>query len=67
MTHRGFTDIYASARDAILSLLGTLSPEKTLYVTGHSLGGALATLCALDVAANSAFTTPGCILTGLRV
>ncbi|ETT57723.1 lipase class 3 [Paenibacillus sp. FSL R7-277] len=58
MTHRGFTDIYASARDAILSVLGTLSPEKTLYVTGHSLGGALATLCALDVAANSAFTTP---------
>ncbi|MFD2878981.1 lipase family protein [Paenibacillus rhizoplanae] len=58
MTHRGFTDIYASARDAILSVLGTLSPEKTLYVTGHSLGGALATLCALDVAANSAFTAP---------
>ncbi|MEK3715921.1 lipase family protein [Paenibacillus sp. FSL R7-0333] len=58
MTHRGFTDIYASARDAILSVLGTLSPEKTLYVTGHSLGGALATLCALDVSANSAFTTP---------
>ncbi|MBP2110682.1 lipase family protein [Paenibacillus silagei] len=58
MTHRGFTDIYASARNAILSVLGTLSPEKTLYVTGHSLGGALATLCALDVAANSAFTTP---------
>ncbi|MEK4048258.1 lipase family protein [Paenibacillus sp. FSL H8-0048] len=58
MTHRGFTDIYASARDAILSVLGTLSPEKTLYVTGHSLGGALATLCTLDIAANSAFTAP---------
>ncbi|MEK3878413.1 lipase family protein [Paenibacillus sp. FSL M7-0420] len=58
LTHRGFTDIYASAREAILSVLGTLSPEKTLFVTGHSLGGALATLCALDVAANSAFTAP---------
>lgn len=67
LTHRGFTDIYASAREAILSVLGTLSPEKTLFVTGHSLGGALATLCALDVAANSAFTARGCIPTGLRV
>lgn len=58
LTHRGFTDIYSSAREEILSILGTLSPEKTLYVTGHSLGGALATLCAIDIAANSAYKSP---------
>ncbi|WNS44660.1 lipase family protein [Paenibacillus sp. MMS20-IR301] len=58
LTHRGFTDIYSSARDEILAALGSLSPDKPLYVTGHSLGGALATLCALDTAVNSAHKSP---------
>lgn len=58
LTHRGFTDIYSSARDEIFAVLGTLSPDKTMYVTGHSLGGALATLNAIDIAANSVHKTP---------
>lgn len=58
LTHRGFTDIYSSAREEILSVLGTLSPDKIVYVTGHSLGGALATLCAIDIAANTAYNAP---------
>jgi len=58
LTHRGFTDIYASARDGIISALAGLSADKTLYVTGHSLGAALATLCAIDMAANTAHTSP---------
>ncbi|MNO40529.1 Lipase (class 3) [compost metagenome] len=58
LTHRGFTDIYTSARSGIHSALSRLSSGKRLYITGHSLGGALATLCAPDVAANTAFSTP---------
>lgn len=58
LTHRGFTDIYSSARDGIISTLTKLSPDKTLYITGHSLGGALATLCAIDIAANTSFSAP---------
>ncbi|WP_369417948.1 lipase family protein [Cohnella mopanensis] len=58
LTHRGFSNIYYSARESILTVLDGLSADKTLYVTGHSLGGALATLCALDVAVNSPFTFP---------
>ncbi|MGG6311474.1 lipase family protein [Paenibacillus macerans] len=53
LTHRGFTGIYASARRQVMSALRRLPENKTLYVTGHSLGGALATLCALDIAANT--------------
>lgn len=58
LTHRGFTDIYASARSRIISTLAGLPAGKTLYITGHSLGAALATLCAVDAAANTAFTSP---------
>ncbi|WMT42161.1 lipase family protein [Paenibacillus sp. D2_2] len=58
LTHRGFTDIYSSARSQIMSTLAKLSSNKALYVTGHSLGAALATLCAIDIAANTDFDSP---------
>lgn len=57
LTHRGFTEMYSSARAGIMTVLSKLSPDKTLYITGHSLGGALATLCAIDIAANTPFTS----------
>jgi triacylglycerol lipase len=52
LTHRGFTDVYMSTRDQIFSLLDKLPANKPLFITGHSLGGALATLAALDIASN---------------
>lgn len=58
LTHRGFTDIYSSARSQLIYALSKLPPDKTLYITGHSLGAALATLCAVDVAANTSFHSP---------
>ncbi|OAB46746.1 lipase family protein [Paenibacillus antarcticus] len=58
LTHRGFTDIYSSTRLEIISALTKLSPDKTLYITGHSLGAALATLCAIDIAANTHYLSP---------
>lgn len=51
-THRGFTDVYLSARDDVYRLLGETDRNKPLFVTGHSLGGALATLASVDVAVN---------------
>ncbi|WP_044478809.1 lipase family protein [Paenibacillus antibioticophila] len=56
-THKGFTDIYASSRNKLIASIRKLPTSKKLYITGHSLGGALATLCALDLAANTSFTS----------
>lgn len=58
LTHKGFTDIYMSSRNQIFDILKQLPPERPLYVTGHSLGGALSTLAALDLASNTDFTAP---------
>ncbi|ANE48631.1 hypothetical protein SY83_01060 [Paenibacillus swuensis] len=57
-THSGFTALYASMRQDILRTLRGLPSGKPLYITGHSLGGALATLCAVDVAVHSKFSRP---------
>ena len=40
-THTGFQNAFAFVRDDIQCALATLKPER-LFVTGHSLGGALA-------------------------
>jgi triacylglycerol lipase len=58
MVHRGGLAIYTSMREQILAALRHLDCRKRLLLTGHSLGGGLATLCALDVAVNSAFRRP---------
>lgn len=57
-THTGFTAIYTSCREQVLALLGQTPPTANIYVTGHGPGGALAVLCAPDIAANTTFRKP---------
>eukprot|EP00960_Hanusia_phi_P034420 751054-Hanusia_phi.AAC.1 len=54
--HVGFLRGYASVRRRILQIMQVLVEAEggegwKIFVTGHSLGGALSTLCAADVAA----------------
>jgi len=50
--HKGFYDAYLRLRDQVLYSVQDLAktyPQYGLVVTGHSLGAALGTLCALDL------------------
>lgn len=67
-TEEGFTLMYESLRTgtapdsptvvAALAKLPFPQPVNSVAICGHSLGGALATLLALDVAVNTAYKTP---------
>jgi len=67
-TEDGFTAMYNSLRTAaaagspsVVSAMATLpfsQPPKSVTICGHSMGGALVTLLALDMAANTTFKDP---------
>lgn len=53
LSHRGITKVYQSLRENVIELIHQLPKEKPLYITGHSLGGDLSIMAALDLAANT--------------
>ncbi|MGD8190760.1 lipase family protein [Brevibacillus ginsengisoli] len=58
-THQGFTEMYeGTIRSQLFNILSGLSHKKQLILCGHSMGGAIATLAALDLACNSKFKHP---------
>ncbi|MCH5584523.1 lipase family protein [Shimazuella sp. AN120528] len=59
-THEGFTYLYSCLRSSILSTLCAFDKheKRSLYVTGYSLGGAIATIAALDISKHTPFRNP---------
>jgi predicted lipase len=56
--HEGFLQAYNVFRTKIIDSLGPLDTRKSLFVAGHSLGSALATLAVPDLAASTGFRSP---------
>ncbi len=56
--HSGFAAIYKACRQQIMDTLSAMDSSKQLFITGHSLGGALAVLCSLDAAVNTVHNNP---------
>jgi hypothetical protein len=52
LVHVGFAVFYHKVRKTIESVLDTLDPASRITVVGHSLGGAMAVLCAADIERN---------------
>lgn len=48
--HSGFLSIYQSCREVLLEIVKERSAGKKVYITGHSLGGSLATLLGFELA-----------------
>jgi triacylglycerol lipase len=51
--HSGFAEAFAEISDHLDAILAARRPHQRLWLTGHSLGGALATLAAAHVGANA--------------
>jgi triacylglycerol lipase len=54
MAHVGFLDIYQTMRESLFAALAAVKGSPKLYLAGHSLGGALATLAAPEIEARTA-------------
>lgn len=54
----GFRGIYTTLRQQLLDALDALPTDSHIYLTAHSLGGALATLAVPDILKNTNFKNP---------
>jgi triacylglycerol lipase len=64
--HSGFLAAFARVQDDLAARLAKVSPSRPVWFTGHSLGGALATLAADHVEGSQGVCTIGCPRVGDR-
>ena len=61
--HRGFYNAYQTLKPQVIKSLNESRPQH-LWITGHSLGGALALVCAYDLTENERLSIDGIITFG---
>lgn len=61
--HRGFKNAYESLKPQVVDILNGIDFNH-LWITGHSLGGALAVVCAYDMISNLGYEVKGLITFG---
>jgi len=47
--HGGFAELYGSIRDTVMATINTQGTGRNIYIAGHSLGAAIATLSVRDI------------------
>jgi len=62
--HQGFIEQYKTIRKVIRQIVESYPNQKEIIITGHSLGGALATLSAVDIKYNYPEKSVLCITFG---
>jgi predicted lipase len=62
--HSGFLELYASIRESMIETIGRQGPARSIYIAGHSLGAALATLSVQDIGNEGRNTIKGVYLYG---
>ena len=62
LVHRGYLEQFLSVRSQIWDLLGP--DDRVITFSGHSLGGALATIASLDLAAHFPLRQVRCVTFG---
>ena len=61
--HKGFQQAYLTLKDELRDKIDSLAP-KQVWITGHSLGGAMALLCGYDLTINSRHAVTGVVTFG---
>lgn len=62
--HAGFYSAYQFIKDDLMAILNGLPDTQKIWVTGHSLGGALASICIAELASSKKDQIMGCYTYG---